>query len=344
MGNYYEYDCDLLIPYAKINVLFFLKNDYTLNPIQIFLLNSLYNGISIKQIEKVTNFTPYVIEQICLQLESQKLLIHENDTYSLSDISKNILFAEKLVRELNQESNYFFINLIDLSIKNKIEVIEKNNNSIALSPYYNKNIIDNLNIDDKMEYFVENMKTLDSINQEDINQALNYIYIQIKVSNEKTVYEKKHISRLPCLNSSNLVDKTKKILIAQGKMTEFNYSLKYKIQNNSINHDVSKTYTITDLFILLNKIKEIKSQESIVKKIYLDNVTGLINESVNNNSMRTYPHLVLPIKPISTEQENSLIENYIRQNMKAPDNYKVVITNKTKREYYTSFLLEDLNG
>lgn len=272
------------------------------------------------------------------------MLIHENDTYSLSDISKNILFAEKLVRELNQESNYFFINLIDLSIKNKIEVIEKNNNSIALSPYYNKNIIDNLNIDDKMEYFVENMKTLDSINQEDINQALNYIYIQIKVSNEKTVYEKKHISRLPCLNSSNLVDKTKKILIAQGKMTEFNYSLKYKIQNNSINHDVSKTYTITDLFILLNKIKEIKSQESIVKKNYLDNVTGLINESVNNNSMRTYPHLVLPIKPISTEQENSLIENYIRQNMKAPDNYKVVITNKTKREYYTSFLLEDLNG
>lgn len=117
---------EIFVPYMRIKVQFFVKEECELNSFQTFLLEALQEEATVEQIEQATQLTKNVIEAESLQLETQKLVTRDDDKITATDLSKKILLISRKVKELNQEEVSICINLIS----GEVDLHEEENNYV----------------------------------------------------------------------------------------------------------------------------------------------------------------------------------------------------------------------
>lgn len=117
---------EIFVPYMRIKVQFFVKEECELNSFQTFLLEALQEEATVEQIEQATQLTKNVIETESLQLETQKLVTRDDDKITATDLSKKILLISRKVKELNQEEVSICINLIS----GEVDLHEEENNYV----------------------------------------------------------------------------------------------------------------------------------------------------------------------------------------------------------------------
>lgn len=199
------------VPYLKVTVKFFEKEEVSLNAFQKFLLEAIIEGASIQQIMDSTQLTKNVVELELLQMETQKLIYSEGSKYFVTDISKKIMMISKTVDALSSQENSFCVNLITGEI-------EKIDDSIFCMPEKNAYILrqkilnlDGISIYDNMDFFAENIETFSKLETEEIQTVLSSIYAEFSALKEETnqnifYYKKRNLIGLPCLIGEEKID------------------------------------------------------------------------------------------------------------------------------------------
>lgn len=87
------------------NIIFLkLKPGYSLDSDQEFVLASVNNGYSRKEILKATNLDEKRFENLMDFMLKRKLLTVADGKYKLTEVSKKLLFVKKTVSDINEES------------------------------------------------------------------------------------------------------------------------------------------------------------------------------------------------------------------------------------------------
>ena len=314
------------MPYLKITVRFFEKEEVSLNAFQKFLLEAIIEGASIQQIMDSTQLTKNVIESELLQMETQKLIHNEGANYFVTDISKKILMISKTVDALNSEKNIFCVNLITGEI-------EKSDDSIFCIPEKNAYILrqkilnlDGISIDDNMEFFVENIETFGMLKTNEVQTVLSSIYAEFSVLKERTnqsviYYKKKNLIGLPCLigeEKNDTINRETSVLIeAKCNLISFSFTTK------SLEKYINILPTISELNsrypeLISAEAKKVLHDEQLcelynkkTKKFVYDCTSGnyrLSNEIVINSEKRKAQLVLGEINPLNEDIKMEMID------------------------------------
>lgn len=229
MGEYIEVNTTIYVPLKPVMVKFYEKEEVELNAFQKFILEAIEDEATIEQMVEATQLTKYVIESELLQMEGQKLLIRENDTIALSELSKNILMISRSVESLNNEEKILCINLItgdmegyDLERYYDVSTSE----SILKEKIHAKDVI-GIDIEDNVSFFADYMSTFGTLTEEQVQKVLASVYVEFNEIDDKIVYKQQEICRIPCLIGEETL-KSEKTLYAEGKCTLITMELSTK--------------------------------------------------------------------------------------------------------------------
>lgn len=313
------------VPYMKIKVKFFEKEDVALNAFQKFILEAVMEGASVQQIVDSTQFTKNVVETELLQMQSQKLIIQDKSQYYITDVSKKIMLVSKMVTALNAEHNIFCINLISGEIEKCEEgsfcIPEKNEYKLRQKMLN----LDSISIEENMEFFAENIEIFNEIEVRETQMILSSIYAEfnaIKEHGNKSIiyYKKQSLIGLPCLIGEEQIKITNRetsILVeAACKLISFSFYTDSIVKYESV---IPELYDINIKYPELisdgakNVIYDKQLCESYNKKnieFVYDCTSGkyrLSNEININTEKRKAQFVIDEVNPLNEEVEAKMI-------------------------------------
>lgn len=353
MGEYIEVNTTIYVPLKPVMVKFYEKEEVELNAFQKFILEAIEDEATIEQMIEATQLTKYVIESELLQMEGQKLLIRENDTIALSELSKNILMISRSVESLNNEEKILCINLITgdmegYDLERYYDV--STSDSILKEKIHAKDVI-GIDIEDNVSFFADYMSTFGTLTEEQVQKVLASVYVEFNEIDDKIVYKQQEICRIPCLIGEETL-KSEKTLYAEGKCTLITMELstkkidKYKEQIE----DVMALYDGAPE--LLSDIgQELMHETTICQNCNEDNLTYIFDhvsgkiregklEVLINNNKRT--QLVLKSGKMLDEEIERQIINITKQKWKIDERYQIKIQDLKEHIYKVGFSLEEL--
>ena len=238
MNQYIGIKKEILIPIQIVEVTFCEKEETSLSAFQNFILEAIELGKEIDQIVEATLLTKNVVETEIVQMVSQKLLIKEKDTVSLSELSKKILMIARCVRSLNVEKKYVCINLItgDIEAFDKELIIDyKDDSSLFLIPKISERDIDGISLEENISFFGNYMDSFAGMDESDIETVLSSVFVEFK-SVGKRKYMKELLSRIPCaIGEKNLQSQVENSIIAKGLL----YKIEYKVESEIVKSNQS---------------------------------------------------------------------------------------------------------
>lgn len=252
MNQYIDFKKEVLIPIQIVEVTFYEKEETSLSLFQNFILEAIESGKGIDQIVKAILFPKNIVETEIVQMISQKLLIQEEETVSLSELSKKILMIARCVRSLNGEKKYVCINLMTGVIEafeNEKIINYKDDSFLFLLPKILERDIDGISLEENLSFFRNYMDSFAEMDENDIETVLSSVFVEFKAVGKRK-YMKKSLSRIPCAIGGEIFqnqnqDKDKDSIIAKGLL----YKIEYEVESEIVK---SKQSVLSEL-ITINK-------------------------------------------------------------------------------------------
>lgn len=248
MKQYIDFKKEVLIPIQIVEVTFCEKEETSLSAFQNFILEAIELGKEIDQIVEATLLTRNVVETEIVQMISQKLLIQEGETVSLSDLSKKILMIARCVRCLNEEKKYVCINLMtgDIeAIENEKIIDYKDTSSLFLLPKISERDIDGISLEENTSFFENYMDSFAEMKESDIETVLASVFVEFKAVGKRK-FMKKSLSRMPCAIGGKIIQSQgEDPIIAKGLL----YKIVYEVESDIVK---SKQSVLSEL-ITINK-------------------------------------------------------------------------------------------
>lgn len=356
MCDYFNTINSILVPFKPVLIKFHEKEEVELNAFQNFILESVENNATIEQIVNATQLTKNVIETEILQMEGQKLLVRNKNIIELSDLSKNILLISRSVIALNNEKKIVGVNLItgDIEGYNINEYCKIENNDLKILPKILPNDVVGIDIEDNMSFFSNYMNTFDNLSEDQIDKILSSIYVELYDVDEKIVYKKYTIYKLPCLignNNSENIENSRSIY-AEGRYSIITLNVsterieKYKVQLHNI-ETIYKMFPeiISDTGKMLLDENAICENYNKGDNIFLyDHISGNFlaekYKTLDNVNKRTQLTLK-PLIKLDEEIQNQIIKKAIID-WNLDKKYQVKVSNIREETYKVKFLLEDI--
>jgi len=355
VSDYVNVEEKIYIPLKPVIVNFYQKEEVELDAFQNFILEAIDENATLEQIMDATQLTKNVIETEILHMESQKLLVKEEDIILLSELSKNILMISRSVAMLNEEKKIVCINLITGNVEkydDKTYCDVKKDDLIMREKIRTKDIV-GINIEDDISFFTSYMATFNKLSKEQVDRVLSSVYVEFDEVDKKIMYKQQKISKLPCLIGDNKL-KSEGNTYAEGKCSvgvievSTNNVEKYKEQIKNILELYNNTpELISDVGI--NLIKEYKNCEDYNNQkltFVFDHESGRIKEGKYSitDSLNKRSQLVLKSEnKIDNKVENQIFDA-VKTKWKLNENYNIKITNIKEHIYKIGFCLEEMWG
>lgn len=323
---------DVCIPYMPIEVKFLIREEMELNPFQQFLIEAIQDGATIEQIAIATQLTTNVIKLEIFQLEAQKLVSSNNDRLEITDLSQQILFVARKVKELNEEKKAMCINLITGNIdcfEKEQYVTTKEDDIILQHKIWN---LDGISIEDNLEFFSQKFDCLNTCEEEEKRLVLSSSYVEIyrkkdDNSNANVIYRRITTKRLPCLigDDSNLCENKDSNVLMEGfvKRIFFDYTFDKEERYNKVLSELERMNAVFPELLSkkaheMLKLKKLCSdyKKSNIQVLY-DMVSGkmmLSNEDKNEiKQERNRPQMVLDGAQFKSKEEEKFVDYIINK-------------------------------
>lgn len=209
MKKIIPYVGNVYVPAQVMELRFSEKEDSTINPFQLLVLEAVEDGYSIQEIADATLLTVTAINAEISQLLSQKLLCMHDSNVSLSTLSRRLLFISRCVQRLNDKKTQVCINLITGEIQeyNETLVEECNDGSVfQLRPKIQKHEIDGIGIEDNASFFTKYLHAFDNLDDTDTDTLLSAVYVEF-LDTGKRIFQLQPVSHLPCLIGEETAEK-----------------------------------------------------------------------------------------------------------------------------------------
>lgn len=208
MKRFVPYAGSVYVPVQVMELRFSEKEDSTINPFQLLVLEAIGDGYSVQEIADATLLTVTAIDAEISQLFSQKLICMQDSVVSLSALSRRILFVSRCVQRLNDMKTRVGINLITGEIQEYDETLaeEYNDGSIfQLRPKIQKHEIDGIGIDANVSFFKKHLHVFDDLDDADTDTFLSSVYVEF-LDTGKRIFPLQPVSHLPCLIGEETID------------------------------------------------------------------------------------------------------------------------------------------
>lgn len=347
MNHYIDIKKEVLIPIQIVEVTFCQKEETSLSVFQNFILEAIELGKGIDEIVEATLLTKNVVETEIVQLISQKLLIQEKETVSLSELSKKLLMIARCVRSLNGEKKYVCINLITGDIEafeNERIIDNKDETSLFLLPKISERDIDGISLQDNISFFENYMDSFEKMDETDIDMVLSSVFVEFKIAGKRK-YMKESLSRVPCaIGGEILQSKAKDSIIARGLLYKIEYEVEsdivkskqsilselIKINENDSSLISDKGHHILELYkqcMQYNRQPLICYYDAISGQFQFEFPKDIINKKIKF-------HFQLPLLNDISVQMKECITNELREHYNIIDDFSIKEVS-CKKEYYS---------
>ncbi len=257
MKRYIDFGKEVLIPIQIVEVAFCEKEEISLSAFQNFILEAIELGNGINQIVEATLLTKNVVETEIVQMISQKLLVQDEETVSLSELSKKILMIARCVRSLNREKKYVCINLMTGDIEafeNEKMIDYKDDSSLFLFPKISERDIDGISLEENTSFFGNYMDSFAEMNENDIETVLASVFVEFKAVGKRK-FMKKVLSKIPCAIGGEVIQsKGENPIIAKGLL----YKIGYEVESEIVKSNQS---VLSELITINNKDSDLISDK-----------------------------------------------------------------------------------
>lgn len=223
---------NILVPVQVVELKFSEKEDLSLNPFQLLVLEAIEDSCSVEEIAQATLLTSHAIKTEISQLVAQKLLKAQDELVELTELSRKILSVSRCVQLLNGEKKLACINLMTGDVQ---EYDEKrfvrcgDVSALKLQPRIRRQEIDGIGMEENIEFFKTYLRTVDDLEDEDTDAILSAIYVELLDTGER-LFQMKPISRLPCLIAEEMADGSESVdLCVSGSMCQIQLSAKLEL-------------------------------------------------------------------------------------------------------------------
>lgn len=349
-----------MLPIQIAEVTFFEKEDMSLNSFQNFLIEAIEQGSSIPQIVEATLLTQNVIETEIMQMISQKLLIKEDNSILLSELSKKLLMVSRCVKRLNDEHKKVCINLMngDMEEYDTKKIQEpKDGSAVYLTPKISERDIDGISIEDNISFFSSYMDTFHEFDDKQIESILESVYIEFDISGKEKGYKSYSISFLPCALEAERLNITPDsenddMIKAKGLIYKICYSVKSKIIESNKNiipaliqvEQMDAEMLSEKGMDVIKKYKVFKEFEQKNIVCYLDSVScvyGFQRPAILDEK-RMKANMELPILHTMTSEIKDILLERLKEYFFIPDDLIVCETDCLSEEYIVECSLGNL--
>jgi len=355
MSEYINCRKKIYVPLKPVIVTFHEKEEVELNAFQKFILEAIEEDATIEQMTNATQLTKNVIESELLHMESQKLLVRNGNSVTLSELSKNILMISRSVKMLNNEKKILCLNLITGDIEGFDEDIHNDTgqDDLVMEGIIRSGEVAGISIEDNVSFFADNMSTFDKLSEEQIDKVLSSIYAEFNEIDKKLVYKIQEINKLPCLIGDDKLE-FENNAYAEGRCSIITIKVstdkveKYKEQiKNIMALHTDTPELISDLGRDLIWECENCTNYNKEKLIFVyDHISGKIREEKHDivDSQNKRAQLLLTEeKKLDDEVKNQVVVA-AKTILKLDEKYHIKIVDIKKHIYKIGFCLEELRG
>lgn len=360
MGRFTKYNGKIMLPIQIAKVKFYEKEDTSLNSFQNFLLEAIEQGSSIPQIVEATLLTQNVIATEIMQMVSQRLLIKEDGSILLSDLSKKILMVSRCVKKLNGEHKKVCINLINGEMEEydtkKIQGT-KDESAVYLTPKISEGDIDGISIEENISFFSSYMDTFHEYDEKQIESVLESVYVEFDISDKEKGYESYSIAFLPCVLEEDELDEmpdseNDDMIKAKGLIYKISYSVKSKMVelNENIIPSLIQIGRMDAKLLsekgmdVIEKYNEFKEFEQKDLVCYLDSVSCAYGfqrpDLLNKKRMKT--NMELPVLHTMTSGLKDFLLERLKEYFCIPDDLIICEADCLSEEYIVECSLGNL--
>lgn len=211
MPHLAPYIGNFLLPMQPCSLDFFVKNEETLDPFQLFLLDCLQEEVPLEEIENATQFTRNMLESSILGMVSQGLLSKTSDTYTLTPLAQKIVASNNWVVDAWQEKKEAWFNLI----QNECQPFDPAQSVTGKGPQdlllkRNSAHIQEEILEDNLSSYLSLFAPFHQLDAAAKKRLLPTLSLKLRgISGEKTRYLGCPIQFLPCFLPVNLSSKGK---------------------------------------------------------------------------------------------------------------------------------------
>jgi len=355
MSEYINCRKKIYVPLKPVIVTFHEKEEAELNAFQKFILEAIEDDATVEQMTAATQLTKNVIESELLHMESQKLLVRNGSSVTLSELSKNILMISRSVKMLNDERKILCLNLITGDIEGYEEDIpnDTGQDDLVMEGKIRSGEVVGISINDHVSFFADYMSTFDKLSEEQIEKILSSVYAEFDEIDKKSVYKLLEINRLPCLigddklaSENNAYAEGKCSMIMIEVSTDNVEKYREQLENIMAVHSDAPEL-VSDLGRDLIREYETCTNCNKEKLIFAyDYVSGKIREENHNltDSQNKRAQLLLPEEKKLDEEVKDQVFAAAKTKWNLNEKYHIKIADIEKQSYKIGFCLEELRG